>query len=364
MSYQDWEKHYSKKSSSGTKNPTAKSKPTQSRKTTSSATKKKATIKKRVSKKKVANRKKKYKPTPKKSLVMLLIGSSLAGVLYAGADIVKLDSASVSASYTEGISVQTKLETSFNNTQETQQSYIIGNQVASEVSLLEYKDYCYIGNYGDNKYLFCPEEYVLQIAEHSINKLNQLYKSSGDMTLLENGECIPDIITPELLAAICFTESSYRVECTGGIPLGATRNVSASDRAEGILQQKPDFVKDADRYSRMYGGEGYSLEDRYNPLTAMEMCVTNLTRVYRAYLQKDCDTYKNLGAQSSNDDVLLGALIVAYNQGEGSMQYWAKTGKLASALARPTSTDKYGLDYYKMVMDNMEDILEEGYSKQ
>ena len=357
MAYQDWEKYHNRKSSSGVKRTTSKSQSAKSKSINTSTTKKKSPVKKRNTRRKVANRKKKYKPTPKNALIMLLLGTSLAGVMYAVANDVQLDVGAVSTGTSTGTNATplTKLEQIF-----TPQS---DEDVLTEEELLDYKDYCYIGNYGDKRYLFCPEEYVLALAEHSLDKLNTLYKSSGDMSLLENGECIPDCITPELLAAICFTESSYRVESTNGLPLGADRDCAASNRAEGILQQKPDFVTDADRYSRMYGGEGYTLEDRYNPLKAMEMCITNLTRIYRGYLQPDCQTYKNLGATSYRDEVLTGALIVAYNQGEGSMQSWAKSGKLSKALLNPSSTDNYGLDYYKMVMGNLEDILEEDYSK-
>lgn len=359
MAYQDWEKYHNKKSSSGAKKTTAKSQSAKSRTTktkSKTTTRKKTTSSKSKAKRKVVNRKKKFKPTPKNTLLMLLIGTSLAGVMYAGANEMQLGVGAESLKPTYGISAQGELGEVKEPSSNEDNDY-------SEQELLDYKEYCYIGNYGDNKYLFCPEEYVLALAEHSIDKLNALYKSSGEMPILENGECIPSCITPELVSAICFTESSYRVESASGRPLGIDRDCPASDRAEGILQQKPDFVTDADRYSRMYGGEGYSLDDRYNPLKAMEICVSNLTRIYRAYLQKGCDTYSNLGARSSDDEVLLGALIVAYNQGEGAMQKWARNGNLSYALANPNSTDKYGLDYYKMVMENLEDILEEDYAK-
>lgn len=358
MAYQDWEKYHNKKSASGVKKTASKSQSTKSKKSTSSTAKKATTTKKRTVKRKVANRKKKYKHTPKNTLIMLLIGTSLTGILYTAAKDINIQVGAESVKPMDSTSIQDKFNEFFN-------PIIIDeeHEYSQEESLLAYEDYCYVGKYGDKSYLFCPEEYILEIAEHSIDKLNEQYKSSGEMSLLENGECIPDIITPELLAAICFTESSYRVESATGLPLGADRNVSASDRAEGILQQKPAFVSDADRYSRMYGGEGYTLEDRYNPLTAMEMCVTNLTRIYREYLRSGCQTYKNLVANGADEDTILGALIVAYNQGEGSMQSWAKSGKLVSALENYHNTDKYGADYYRMVMDNLEDILEEDYSK-
>lgn len=370
MAYQDWEKYNSKKSSSGVKKKTTKSQSANSKKTTNTSKKKTttkpsttqrkktSTTKKRTVKRKVANKNKKFVPMSKNTIIMLLIGSLLVGGLYYAGNSIQLDANAIDYNNSEADeSTHDKLDEFFSKKESEK------NNTYSEKELLDYKKNCYIGNFGDKQYLFCPEEYVYELAKYSINKLNELYKSSGEMPLLDNGECIPDCITPELLTAICFTESSYRVESASGTPLGVNRDCPASDRAEGILQQKPDCVKDADRYSRKFGGEGYSLEDRYNPLKAMEISVITLTRVYRAYLQKGCEIYDHLGAKNSKDDVLLGALIVSYNQGEGAMQYWAKSGKLSMILKDPSSTNSYGANYYRAVMSNLEDVLEEEYSK-
>jgi hypothetical protein len=96
-----------------------------------------------------------------------------------------------------------------------------------EKELLDYKNYCYYGYYQGAKYLYCPEEYVLKLAEFAIEKINKEYESSGKLSKLENGKYIPDIISPELVASICMMESSYRIEKDSGLPLGADRNVKA-----------------------------------------------------------------------------------------------------------------------------------------
>jgi len=225
-----------------------------------------------------------------------------------------------------------------------------------EKQLKNYKDYCYYGYYGDEEYLYCPEEYVLKLAEYAINKLNYQYQQSGKMNSLSNGKYIPDIISPKLLTAIAMTESSYRVETKSGKPLGYDRQGSRANNAEGILQQKPAFVEDASNFSLTLGGEEYTKEDRYNPLTAMEICVTNLNRIYRAYLQNGKSTYKALATNGTSEDELLGALIIAYNQGEGAMSKWAKSGKLDGVIANPKSTSSYGADYLRSVTKYMNEI--------
>ena len=360
MSYQDWEKYNNSRPSSSQRPTSQRS---TDRSTTQSSTKSRpmttggqyrtgTTINRLVVKK----RKGKCTPISKNTLLVLLIAGLLSSAFFITigqhAD-AEQDKAS---GKTEGISIGQLFNP---NREENKQD----KDTITEAELLDYKSYCYVGNYGNNQYLFCPEEYVLKLAKYSIEKVNNIYKSSGKMKLLDNGECVPDCITPELLAAICFTESSYRVERVDGLPLGADRDCSASNRAEGMLQQKPVFVEDANSYSQRYGGPAYDNEDRYNPLTAMEMCVNNLTRVYRAYLQNGCETYESLGAKGPNDPKVLAALIVAYNQGEGSMSKWAKSGDLAKMLRNPDATDKYGSVYYRAVKGNLEDILEDDLEK-
>ena len=362
MSYQEWERYHNSRTSNNNR-------PTNQRPVLRPQSQNSAGQRPNIStsnrqpvranaKRVVKNKSKTFKPTPKDALALLLV------VLLSGTAIWGITSAIDDASENRSEIVNSVEDLELGKPNKPDKEYIANNNVQiTEEQLLDYESYCYVGNYGSKQYLFCPEEYVLKLAEYSIDKLNKLYKNSGKMELLDNGKCIPDCITPELLAAICFTESTYRVESVKGLPLGADRDCSASNRAEGMLQQKPVFVEDANRYSLKYGGTGYDNEDRYNPLTAMEMCVTNLTRIYRAYLQPDCTTYKNLGATSSKDDKLLGALIVAYNQGEGSMQKWAKSGDLVKMLNAPNSTDNYGAKYYRAVTENLEDVLEDDYQR-
>ena len=359
MSYQDWEKYNSSRPSSSqrtsTQRPAVRSttqSSTRARPVSNGSQYRSSTLNRPV----VKRRKRKCVPISKQTLLVLLIAGLLSSAFFITMGQHTDAAQDKGTGKTEGISIGQL----FNPSKEESQQ---DKETISEAELLDYKSYCYVGNYGSNQYLFCPEEYVLKLAEYSIDKVNEIYKASGKMKLLDNGECIPDCITPELLAAICFTESTYRVERVDGLPLGADRDCSASNRAEGMLQQKPVFVEDANSYSQRYGGPEYDNEDRYNPLTAMEMCVHNLTRVYRAYLQKGCDTYENLGAKGPNDPKVLGALIVAYNQGEGSMSKWAKSGDLSKMLKNPDSTDSYGAMYYRAVMGNMEDILEDDLEK-
>ena len=229
----------------------------------------------------------------------------------------------------------------------------------TEEDLLNYKNYSYYDNYNDKTYLFCPEEYVLKLAEFAINKLEKQYAQSGKMNELKGGEgYIPNIISPELIASICMMESSYRIEDENGLPLGADRKYDKSIRAEGILQQKPAFVTDANNYSLMYGGKGYTNNDRYNPLTAMEMCVGNLNRIYRSYLVPGRDTFNALCRNGASDVNILGALIIAYNQGEGSIMKWAKSGVFEEVINNPNCTNKYGAEYLRTVLGYLEDIQE------
>lgn len=365
MSYQDWEKYNNSKPPStrrpSTERPTSRpqsQQQTRLRPTQTSSSPRPRTAPTRPV---VKNKQKQFNPVNKNVLLVLLVAGLLSGIF-----IISKDNSIDAAQGTNqtGSTVGSKIESLLSGSIQSSENrdYLDGDTV-NEEDLLDYKDYCYVGNYGSKQYLFCPEEYVLKLAEYSIEKVNNMYMSSGKMKTLENGKCIPDCITPELLAAICFTESSYRVERVDGLPLGADRDCSASNRAEGMMQQKPVFVEDANSYSQRYGGPSYDNEDRYNPLIAMEMTVHNLTRVYRAYLQNGCDTYDYLGAKGPNDPKVLAALIVAYNQGEGSMQKWAKSGDLVKMLKDPTATDKYGAVYYRAVTENLEDVLEEDLEK-
>jgi len=231
-------------------------------------------------------------------------------------------------------------------------------QKYTEEELLNYHRYCYYDEYQGEDYLFCPESYILELADFAINKLEQEYKQSGTLTPLEDGGFIPDCISPELVAALCLMESSNRIEDKNGNPIAANNKIDNPNSAKGILQQKPVFVTDANNYSLSHGGDGYTLEDRYNPLTAMEMCVTNLNRIYRAYLQKGRATYTALTQNGYSEEKILGALIVSYSDGEGNMSNWAKSGILEGVLSNPKKTNGYGAPYLRTVLGYMEDIQE------
>lgn len=343
MGYTDWEKYNKLKSN---KKPSSKKK-------TSSKTKisRKYTIGKPSTKKRKKT-KKQLKSLDKVEKVMqsVIVLTAIAAIAYST---MKAPENNVPENTTPTTSISESIQVGGKNDFKE-----FGEQKdCTETELLNYKDYCYYDYYGKTKYLYCPEEYVLKLAEYSIDKLNKQFKDSG-MKVLENGECIPDVISPELLAGICMMESSYRVERHDGLALGKDRNVRASNRAEGMMQQKPGFVSDANRYSKMHGGNGYSVEDRHNPLKAMEICVTNLTRIYRAYLMEGSATNKALTKNSESDDLLIGAMIIAYYQGEGNMTKWAKSGILDDVIEKPHKTNSYGAAYYRTVKKYMKEIDE------
>jgi hypothetical protein len=153
-----------------------------------------------------------------------------------------------------------------------------------------------------------------------------------------------------------MAESSYRVENEKGHALGDDRDRAWENNAIGIMQQKPGFVTDANNYSKAYGGGSYSAEDRENPLTAIEMGILNLTRIYNAYLTPGKNIYNSLAKDGLGENELLSALIIAYNQGEGAMSNWAKSGVLSEVISNPNCTDKYGASYLRSVTGYMNEI--------
>jgi len=375
MSYTEWEEFYKDKKVSNKKNsttPKSTSKPTSKKSTPTTNKNKSKTNSKKVLKekngktntskrksknathKKKLNKKHKVVNKIQQSIMWPLIISVVLGV---GVSWISQNSQAITTEddyYVEDKYEDEEIEdTQFEETQEIEISN--ENIVDIEQKLLNYKDFCYYDKYGSKTYLYCPEEYIYMMAEHTINKLNTLYANAG-MTKLSNGKCIPDIISPELMVAFAMTEGAYRVEHEDGLPLGADRKCAASDRAEGMLQQKPGFVSDANIFSKRMGGTGYSNEDRYNPLKAMEISVTNLTSMYRTYLMKDKSVYRSLNAQGENDPKLQMALIIAYYQGQGRMQKWAHSGILNNIYANPKSTNSYGADYYRKMLVNIANV--------
>lgn len=213
MSYEDWERYNNSRQPSSRRPSTQRpptrpqsQQPIRPRPTQTSSTQRPRTAPTRPV---VKNRQKQFHPVNKNILLVLLVAGLLSGIFA-----VSMDNSLDAAKGTTSSTSSTAGLLSGQSSKPNKENYIDNSvdKATLEEQLRDYKSYCYVGNYGSNQYLFCPEEYVLKLAEYSIDKVNNLYKSSGKMKLLENGECIPDCITPELLAAICFTESTYRVE--------------------------------------------------------------------------------------------------------------------------------------------------------
>ena len=243
--------------------------------------------------------------------------------------------------------------------------------------LLDYKDFGYVQIYGGKPYLFATEDYLRDAFEAAKAKINKMYGDSGKLEPYENGEYVSKYITLEDVLAMSFNESSWRICHEDGYPLLAYSKYGlpeeeAATYAGGIAQQQAVFVKTADEYSRRYGGDGYTLEDRYNPVQAFEIAILNLNRIYNAYLAPGNKTHKALCPNmynskgeyigntteemaKENDYVIKGALWLAYRQGEGTMQAAAQKDNLRSRIL--SGDDKYvGIAYYQKLLYRASEI--------
>lgn len=242
--------------------------------------------------------------------------------------------------------------------------------------LLEYEKFCYVGEYGGEEYWFATEDYLRDVFDCAMERVETLYANSSKVGCLDNGRYVGDCITADNVLAMIFRESSWRICHADGQPLLAyDKHDVTSDEAlkyaGGIAQQKVGFVETADMVSRSLGGDGYSVEDRYNPVTAVEMAILNLNRMYRSYLAPGQETHRHLcpdmydtegnyiGSSSrhmaeENDYVVMSALYMAYHDGEGAVARIAREDNLRERILDKEDTKYAGLKYYRSVFDHAE----------
>lgn len=228
-----------------------------------------------------------------------------------------------------------------------------------EESFLDYRNYCYEKNYKGKDYLFVSKEKALEMSEYAINKINKIFKENG-MPTFENGECVPEVVNPELITSILLKESDGRVETLDGRTLiPDCYSEMGENTARGPIQQTPVWVQTVSGFSERFGGESYTEEDSENPYKAIEMAVIGFTRTTYAYFRQNSseanNMYKELGLTSQNDDRVRSALIISYNQGEGNMKKFIENGSFQDVISNPDAT-KFGGDYFWKTMGHYQNV--------
>lgn len=248
--------------------------------------------------------------------------------------------------------------------------------------LKDFKNFCYVDNYGNEDYLYATEEYLRNAFQVAKEKINKLYADNGKYSPIDGESFITEYITEERVMSMFYNESSWRVCHKDGYPLlykGERFETEEEEwgRAGGLGQQKKVFVETADEYSRRLGGDGYTIDDRYNPVTAFEMAILNLNRIYLAYLAPGNQTHKALcsnmydsegnyiGNQNEeqkkeNDYVTSAALYMGYRQGEGTMSRAAKTDNLRERILDSEDNTYSGLPYFRSLEARVDEIVEAG----
>lgn len=234
---------------------------------------------------------------------------------------------------------------------------------ALEQELSDYRKYCTIeySHYKKDNYLFLPQEQILRMAEFAIEKVNNFFEESGKMSPHSDGRYVPSWLTPELIAGIIGNEtgdgkmqgSFIEHAATGNPTVSGTDGVYDEKRAMGIMQEKPVYVEEYNRIASMYGAEIYDLDDRGNPLSAMERFV--VINTYYASLptyKPGGKVYEGLGVQSDDDSKLRAVFVIAHKEGFGGVNNNLKD--IEYMLSNPGKTGAFGEYYYMSVIKNME----------
>ena len=200
------------------------------------------------------------------------------------------------------------------------------------LDFINYREHCYQDTYGGQKYLFLTDDFMYELAEYALDSLDSAFIQAGKKPI-DGSSTLPAFLTEEFLMGVTYSESSKRVCTLDGRPLKLPEGKSPLEYngAIGVLQQKPEFREDGDKYIRSIIGreafeqlyEGLDV-DGADPLISMYRAIANYTRYYHSYLYNGSNAQQLIG----EENVYIGA-IACYNQGEGAFASWMKKDRIS-----------------------------------
>lgn len=215
------------------------------------------------------------------------------------------------------------------------------------------KNKIYIDKYKNNLYYFATEEYVLSLASESLNRVQMMLSQVDGITPVgtTNGEFYPDYFNPYLLAALCHTESSYRIMDINGKPL------TSSAGAIGMTQIKPEVIDDLNNWlhnTLKLKNITYSIEDLNDPAKTMDITTLILIQLCKNHGKIGCNnpiyTHLHEGFNLKRQEEIILAL---YNNGFTNMQTYIKNGTLYNYLREGSPSN-----YVNKILQKKEQLIE------
>jgi hypothetical protein len=213
----------------------------------------------------------------------------------------------------------------------------------------------YVDTYDGQEYLFCTRDYVYQLAQQALNNCEQLFANDPAVKDMGKNGFYQDFFDEDMLAAITYTESTFRVQKTNGQPL------ESHTGALGMCQVEPTAIDTINSWlvSPMeVEGVNYTKADANDPLKSLEMATLLLIRNSKNETKPSDETYTQLGVPYS-EELEEKLLIAMYFYGEGNVKNACKNRTLFDTYLNPEWRDAYGNNYVYTVLKNKEMLINE-----
>lgn len=212
-------------------------------------------------------------------------------------------------------------------------------------------------SYNGTKYYTMSEEYTLQIARESLDRVEKLLKENvpGLSPVGGNKDFYPSYYDEYMLTGLAYTESSYRICREDGTPL------TSKDGALGPMQILPSTVNYVNYWLKdvmEVKGVEFTTIDLINPEKAMDIANLYLISCAKNYAKA---TSNNSLFKVMKEDFSVERqqelIIAMYNEGPGNMLSHAKSGTIKQYLKEGSKTN-----YLNKVLTNAETIKENSLS--
>ena len=210
--------------------------------------------------------------------------------------------------------------------------------------------------YGDTSYYIGSTEYVLSLAQNSLDKVEKILKTVDGITPVgsNTGDFYPEYFNEYMLTAIAYCESSFRIKDINGDPL------RSKDNALGMMQIRPQTLDDVNHWLKNTMGLDlqYSVNDLTDPQKSMDIATFILVQSCKNHGKENCNNpiypYLNESFSMSRQQEIILAL---YNNGYGNMMEYIQNGTVFEYLSEGSKTN-----YVNKIISTAEK-LEDHYSQ-
>jgi len=217
------------------------------------------------------------------------------------------------------------------------------------------QDGMYQDTFGGEDYIFCTTDYVYQLAGQALDFCEQTFASDPEIKDMGKNGFYQSFFNEDMLAAISFTESSFRVKKANGQPL------ESSTGALGMCQVEPITIDTINSWLPDTMGVrnlSYTKEDAKDPLKALQMATFALIRSSKNETKPSDETYKQLGVPYS-EELEEKLLYAMYFYGEDNFEKACANGTMFSTYLNPEWRDANGNNYVYTVLKNKEMLMAE-----